>query len=284
MVDSKPETVMEINNDVIESLLSTSIASMNKPDLQTKCKEFQDALKALYDEKVNSSSQQNAALDGILDRLSALEKKENDNSDAITKLRYENKTLRNRIQELEGYMEDVDSRIVDAEKAVTSVEQYTRRENFEIAGIPTNIPHDQLKQRVIDIANSICERSAPITARDIHACHRLKEDNGQAAVIVRMVNREDTVNILKSKKKLPEKSTSNLGYQQKLFINENLCNGTKDIYSVARELKKKKLINSCWTFNGVVHFKKRESDPKGKKVFHLSEFENYFTLSQLGWE
>ena len=72
--------------------------------------------------------------------------------------------------------------------------------------------------------------------------------------------------------------------KQKLYINENLCSGTLDIYSVARKLKKKNLISSCWTFNGVVHIKKRESDHKGKKIFHLADFENHFTFYQLGWD
>ena len=165
-----------------------------------------------------------------------------------------------------------------------AVEQYTRRENFEISGIPLDLPQNELKAKVIAIANTITERTDdPITSKDIHACHRLKEDNGQASVIVRMVNREDTIAILKSKKKLPDKSTG-LGFQEKLYINENLCSGTKDIFSEVRNLKKKGLISSCWTFNGIVHFKKKVTDRFGKKIFHLADLENHFTLTQLGWD
>ena len=98
-----------------------------------------------------------------------------------------------------------------------------------------------------------------------------------------MVNREDTVAILKAKKKLPEKSNE-LGFREKLYINENLCNHTKDIYTEARNLKKKGLVSSCWTYNGIVHIKKRDTEAKGKKIFHLADFERHFTLNQLRWE
>ena len=284
MIASKPDTNIEsLNEATIESLLSITFNQMNKPDLQSKCKDLQDMLKMLYEERTNSSAQ-NSALDNVLKRLDALERNESKNSGTILSLQRVNETLRKRVDELEAVMDENETRFIDVEKSVIGVEQYTRRENFEISGIPTNIPHEELKDRVIQITNTICDRSAPITARDIHACHRLKEENGQAPVIVRMVNREDTVDILKSKKKLPDKSTNNLGYQQKLYVNENLCSGTKEIYSVARKLKKKNLVSSCWTYNGVVHIKKRESDIKGKKIFHLADFESHFTLSQLGWD
>ena len=116
-----------------------------------------------------------------------------------------------------------------------------------------------------------------------HANQKLKTENGKASVIVRMVNREDTVSILKAKKSLGVKSTE-LGFNERLYINENLCNRTKDIYSEARRLKKEGLVSSCWTYNGIVHFKKRENEPKGKKIFHLADFENHFTVNELGWE
>ena len=271
-----------VTDATIDSLLAVNINSLNKPDLVTKSKQLQDVLQKLIDEKKESNSvDQN--LQVVLQRLTALELKESNNANEIVALQNENRKMKKRIQELENLQDDVDSRLIDAEKSVLSVEQYTRRENFEISGIPTNIPHEELKDRVISIANSVCEPTVPIVAKDIHACHRLKEEDGKAAVIVRMVNRENTVSILKSKKKLVEKSRE-LGYQEQLYVGENLCTGTKEIFAEARKLKKNKLISSCWTYNGVVHIKKRETDRRGKKIFHFVDFEDHFTRSQLGWD
>lgn len=270
------------STSTVNELIAVNLSTIkNKPDLQAKLQEFQDALRNLHEEM---NRQPHDQLTSILSRLSSLETKEESNKRQIKSLKDENATLKKRLNEIENNLDDTEDRFVEIEKAVTGVEQYTRRENFEISGIPTDLPHNELKGKILDIANSILDRTEdPVTAKDIHACHRLKTENGKASVIVRMVNREDTVSILKAKKSLQVKSTE-LGFNERLYINENLCNRTKDIYSEARRLKKEGLVSSCWTYNGIVHFKKRENEPKGKKIFHLADFENHFTVNELGWE
>ena len=203
-------------------LIAAYLSTLKKTDLQVKLKEFQDVLRQVHDEMNHHQSDPDDRITNILSRLTSLEDKGKSNTRQIESLKKENIALKKKIVELESHLDDAEDRFVEIEKAVTSVEQYTRRENFEISGIPTNIPHDQLKEKVLNIANTILERinSDPLTPKDLHACHRLKEENGQASVIVRMVNREDTVAILKAKKKLPEKSNE-LGFQEKLYVNEN---------------------------------------------------------------
>ena len=95
-----------------------------------------------------------------------------------------------------------------------------------------------------------------------------------------MVNRKNT-DVLCNKKKLIDKA-NNHGFE-KLFISENLCQTNREIMEKARQLKKDKRINSCWTHSGICHIKMKESDRRGIKIFHLTDFENYFTADQLGW-
>ena len=278
---------MDVENfdQQIRELLEVPIATLNKPVLLEKCQEFQKALKRLHDQKSQPSPESN--LDEVIKRLCALEKNDVANSNEIAALKRENSTLKKRVKDLEKDLDDNENRFIEIEKSVTGVEQYTRRENFEISGIPLNVKPEELKNKVIDIVNSITDRTEDddnlITPKDIHACHRLKEENGKANVIIRMVNREDTISILKAKKKLPPKS-EDFGYTDKLYINENLCSNNKTMYEEARKLKKNGLIHSYWTFNGVVHIKKNEREQYGKKILHLADFEDHFTLSQLGWE
>ena len=63
---------------------------------------------------------------------------------------------------------------------------------------------------MVKIINTMTERSEDsiITANDIHACHRLKKEEGEVnpKMIVRMVNRKNTIDILRSKQKLKEKA------------------------------------------------------------------------------
>ena len=277
---------MELNDKITE-LLDLSISqSLTKTNLQAKCQEFQEALRALYEKKPIKPD--DISLENIVSRLSTLEQKDELKSNELTSLKKENSSLKKRVKHLEEDLDFAEGRFIDVEKAVHGVEQYTRRENFEISGIPSGVPDDQLKASVIKIVNTITDRSddrpetSPITEKDIHACHRLKEENGEASVIVRMVNRENTISVLKAKKKLPDMSEG-LGFQKKLYINENLCNNNRLLYEEARKLKKNGHITSCWTFNGIVHVRLRETDTRGKRILHFSDFENHFTSTQLGW-
>ena len=112
----------------------------------------------------------------------------------------------------------------------------------------------------------ITERNedSTITANDIHACRRLKKVEGEINpnVIVRMDNRKNNVDILSSKRKLKEKAID-LGPE------------TKTIHNQASQLKKKGLLNACWTYNGVVNIKiSKNSRPK--KIFYMSCYESSF--------
>ena len=56
---------------------------------------------------------------------------------------------------------------------MTSVEsnnQYVRRNNIEISGVPNDILDDELEDNVVDILSKI---DVKIKRRDIEACHRL---------------------------------------------------------------------------------------------------------------
>ena len=94
-----------------------------------------------------------------------------------------------------------------------------------------------------------------------------------------MINRKNTTYVFRNRKKLKDKD--NLG---KIYINENLTEDTKRILEKARELKKKELIHSCWTFNGKVNMKIKENDRKVVKITHICDFENHFSLSKLSWD
>jgi hypothetical protein len=97
-----------------------------------------------------------------------------------------------------------------------------------------------------------------------------------------MVNRKDTIEVLKKKKKLADKSEEL--NSDSLYISENLCSDNKEMLELARRLKRKGKLSSCWTFNGVVHVKLKETDRFGKKIFHMSQFEKFFSPKDLGWE
>ena len=53
------------------------------------------------------------------------------------------------------YVEYVVKKLYEAEVRINRFEQYTRRENIEIIGIPDSIKHDDFEKTVLKIVNSI---------------------------------------------------------------------------------------------------------------------------------
>ena len=273
----------------IQDLISENIANLTKPVLLAKAQELQKTLKDIT-ERAASTTNNNVGFENILLRLQMLESQQLSSTTEIDRLKKENKSLKKRVHQLEEDHEEgmdyVEDKLIELEKAVSSCEQYTRRENFEISGIPENVSDQDLQEKVLEIVNTVTEREDDqvILPKDVHACHRLKKEPSEETpkVIVRMVNRQHTIDVLKNKKKTTEKQDRL--QNDKLFISENLCNTNKLLLEEAKKLRKNGHLKRCWTFNGVVHIKIKDSDPKGKKIFHLSDFEKFFTASDLGWE
>ena len=273
----------------VQELISENLASLNKPHLLEMAQELQKTLKDIS-ERTASTTNNNIGFENVLLRLSMIESQQLSSATEIERLKKENKSLKKRVhnleEDLEGEMDGIEDRFVEIEKAVSSCEQYTRRENFEISGIPEDVTDENLQEKVLEIVNTVTERNDDkvILPKDVHACHRLKKDPGEETpkVIVRMVNRQHTIDVLKSKKKTPEKQEHL--QNNKLYISENLCNTNKTLLDEAKKLKKNGQLKRCWTFNGIVHIKIKENDPKGKKILHLSDFEKFFTAENLGWE
>ena len=76
------------------------------------------------------------------------------------------------------------------------LEQYSRRECIEIAGIPSSITNDLLEEHVLLIFKKL---GVVLEAMDIVVCHRLRKTN---RVIVKLLNRKDSQYILENKFKL----------------------------------------------------------------------------------
>ena len=262
-----------------ELLADINIMNLNKNELQVKAKEMQDMLTNILKEQKQK--------DTILfeKRLEILEVRYVQTCCDMNQLKEENKKLKKKIKRMENELDDCDEKIIDVERRVNDLDQYGRRENFEISGLPDTIPNEELEGKVLELVNAITERgNDKLTSKDIHACHRLKKEKGdkEHKVIVRMVNRHDTSDIKTNRKKLKTKG-KDLGYEQGIFINDNLSKESKNILKKAKTLKSDEMIDSCWTYNGTVFIKIDENDKYGYQIHHIADFEEHFSADELGW-
>ena len=84
------------------------------------------------------------------------------------------------------------NKITEMERNMYRLEQYSRCECIEIAGIPNSITND-LKEYIILIFKKLW---VVIEAMDMVACRRL----GETCRVLLIVNRRDTLNILEEEK------------------------------------------------------------------------------------
>ena len=154
----------------------------------------------------------------------------------IQTLRQENEELRETVEILKEEISKKDELIESIEKDVVNVDQYNRRNNLEIVGIPDEIPQNSLEETVIKIASCL---DVKVTKSDVEACHRLRKKpnyEGNANVIVRFVNRKSVENLMAKRRMLKNKNLSNLGIHGKVYLNNNLCPYNKYLMGQVKNL------------------------------------------------
>ena len=160
--------------------------SLHECNTRTKKSDFQEVFASLEQNVTNS-----------INPVKTEPKEEINNlKDVIIKrLQDENVTLRDRCSKLE-------QKLVEFEYSTNILEQYFRRNNIIISGIPDSVDVNQLEESVTEILTDI---NVNVASNDIEACHRIgKKDTriGSTKTIIRFVNRKHAKQPLYNKNKL----------------------------------------------------------------------------------
>ena len=143
-------------------------------------------------------------------------------------LKKENETLQSKVMVAEKAStilsishEKLNDRVIEMERNMHRLEQYSRCECIETVGVPNSITNDLLEEHVVLIFEKLGVVMEPM---NIVAYHRLGEIG---RVIVKLLNRKDAQNVLKEKDKLGSinlyDDNADTNNKRKIFINQNLC-------------------------------------------------------------
>ena len=114
----------------------------------------------------------------------------------------------------------------ELEKYVTELQrqcwanaQYSRTECLEITGIPQNIEHNQLEDKVIQVLNKV---GCNIISDNVEARHRISSKNDR--VVIKFSRRKDYQQVLSVKKDLKNLNMVDVGLPEhtRLFVNQRL--------------------------------------------------------------
>ena len=190
-------------------------------DMERKFENTNKRLEELNDHlKTNIVDQMNESIMSIKDTI-------------IDTLKEDNARLRNKVELLE-------KKLTEVEISCNKLEQYTRRNNIEIQGIPLRIPDEKLEEKVIDVFGAI---NIAITKNDVEDCHRLGKSLKNT--IVQFANRKHCNAILSKKFETCEN-----------YVSENLTPYNQHLAWKCRELKRAGIIHSSWSSKGIVKLRR----------------------------
>ena len=150
--------------------------------------------------------------------------------------------------------------------------QYSRRECFEVVGLPSSIEDKDLEPTVCRVLQHI---DVGITGEGIEACHRLNKQSDRT--IIKFWKRKDCEHVMRKKSELRKLKPSELDLPNgtKLYINESLCPYYRGLWNQCKKLWNKLEIFSFFTVNGSIRIKIRENGPYNI-ITHIDDLKDIF--------
>lgn len=169
-------------------------------------------------------------------------------------------TLKKLSDDFQVTKKDTVSKIHNLEEGMEELQQYSRRNNLEIHGIPEQVS-ENVNKIVMDVAKAL---DVELKDCDIDAAHRLpsRKTDMPRPVIVRFVNRWKRDMLIGAKKKKKHLTTEDIkisGVRYNIYINEHLTSRMRNIHKRARGLRQHG-YGYIWTKDCRVFVKRGEGD------------------------
>ena len=160
------------------------------------------------------------------------------------------------------------AKVSKLELSVVQLEQYSRGQNIEIAGIPEK-PNENVNDIVLNVLQKV---STNTKADDVDIVHRVgpatppqTERTKPRPILVRFKTRRERNKIYEQRKSLMNFKVKDLelGFREStnIFINENLTPSTKQLLYKANTARKDKGYRFIWTNSGRILVRKGNDTP-----------------------
>ena len=213
--------------------------------------------------------------DHILGSLSYIANKNDDLVENHKKLLKINQKLTVDIDNLNKSIWKINKQQYETEEQLDDLEQYGRRENLEIHGIPWT-KQENTNEIVQKVAR---ELNVKVSESDISTSHRLplgmlNDKNYHPPIIVRFSNRDKRNEVFRKRHAIkphanPSSNSSSPNVIPRDFaIRENLTKFRKQLFREATKLKQELKYEFLWTWQGQILIRKNASS----KVFKISSF------------
>ena len=213
------------------------------------------------------------SLEFHIDKLEKLEAENNKLKQDVSSLKKEVRKAEDEIADLNDDLDGLKSDLDTAICQIDDLEQYTRKHNLEIHGIPES-SEENLSDKIIKLGKVL---NVHIVNNDIDICHRMatrRSNGGPRPIIVRFRSYRAKNELYKSKKYLKSVSLNNYFHNAgAVYINENLTNYRRELFAKVRKVKKINNWHSAWTIDGKIFVRKSQSD-QVHRVHEVEDLDN----------
>ena len=154
------------------------------------------------------------------------------------------------------------------------LEQYGRRNNLKIKGIPDSVPQKYLENKVVDILNAI---GVNVSNDDSEDCHRIGKSQNNSKKQLLHSPTEKLLKTLYNRKKLKTINKAALLMEKAMpFLNKNLSEENNNIAFLCRKLKQEGMIVITYSVIGIFAYHATKLVMEGSKRFlfeHFSDFD-----------
>ena len=190
------------------------------------------------------------------------------NDEQVAEIKKGNEGLVLKTNDLENRLASADKTIYDLERQVENLEfdhdtleQYTRKFNVEVHGIP-ECEGENLREIITKVGQKI---SVDISDDDIDIVHRLyRKPPAKKPIIVRFTSYKKKREFYKGRFNLKDTNLSGIfgsvlsDSEARIFINENLTQRQQELLAMARNMKRAQKLNRVWTVDGKIFARKTE--------------------------
>ena len=261
-------------NELYEDLSgSINDIKLDIRDLEQSTHDQETGENSAFTDSVDNSGVADDAVNLSIEKVAVFEKELNNlqtkaglNVAAIQTLHDENRTSKSNIRALKQEMVRLETNLI-------ATNQYNRRENLIIEGIPGHIKGKTLEDTCIDIVREM--GFFALTRYEVIGCHRLKKKDADspAPTIIRFFNRKIVEHCLKNSDKI-----KNLSCKWNLSFREDLCEANQEIFDKCAVLKEEGLIQKFYTYNGFVKVIKL-GETKSIKISHSVDLLKLFPVT-----
>ena len=175
-------------------------------------------------------------------------------------LKKEMKSLKRSLNEANEEREIMYEDLGTAINQLDDLEQYTRKHNLEIHGIPQT-PDENIAERVIALGNAL---NVTIRNDDIDICHRLqtsKNPSRHKPIIVRFKSYRAKKELYGARKQLKGQNLNQVfNGGDFVYLNENLTRMRRQLFAEVWKRKKLEHWHSAWTIDGKIFVKLEAAD------------------------